>query len=84
MSISLIPVHGIGEVKPGERIADLIAEHADIAEGDVLVVTQKIVSKAEGRLSEIDPNDPLSHKQLVIDESVRVLRRRGDLLLTET
>ena len=51
---------------------------------DVLVVTQKIVSKAEGRLVDVDPNDPLSHKQLVEDEAVRVLRRRGDIVITET
>jgi coenzyme F420-0:L-glutamate ligase/coenzyme F420-1:gamma-L-glutamate ligase len=47
-------------------------------------VTQKIVSKAEGRLVEIDPNDPLSHKILVEQEAVRIVRRRGDLIITET
>ena len=51
---------------------------------DVLVVTQKIVSKAEGRLVPIDATDPLSHKQLVEDEAVRIVRRRGDLIITET
>jgi coenzyme F420-0:L-glutamate ligase/coenzyme F420-1:gamma-L-glutamate ligase len=51
---------------------------------DVLVVTQKIVSKAEGRLVEIDPDDPLSHKALVESEAVRIVRRRGDLIITET
>ena len=55
-----------------------------LADFDVLVVTQKIVSKAEGRLVAIDPNDPLSHKQLVEDEAVRIVRRRGDLIITET
>jgi coenzyme F420-0:L-glutamate ligase/coenzyme F420-1:gamma-L-glutamate ligase len=50
----------------------------------VVVVTQKVVSKVEGRLVEIDPDDPLSHKPLVISESARILRRRGDLLMTET
>ncbi|MGH2686402.1 MAG: coenzyme F420-0:L-glutamate ligase, partial [Actinomycetota bacterium] len=43
-----------------------------------------IVSKAEGRLVEVDPDDPLSHKALVEQESVRVLRRRGDLVISET
>jgi coenzyme F420-0:L-glutamate ligase/coenzyme F420-1:gamma-L-glutamate ligase len=42
------------------------------------------VSKAEGRLEPIDPDDPLSHKALVEREAVRVLRRRGDLVITET
>ena len=51
---------------------------------DVLVVTQNIVSKAEGAMAQVDPNDPLSHKPLVEQESVRILRRRGDLIISET
>ena len=50
----------------------------------MLVVTQKVVSKAEGRLVAVDPDDPLSHKAVVEQEAVRVLRRRGDLVITET
>jgi coenzyme F420-0:L-glutamate ligase/coenzyme F420-1:gamma-L-glutamate ligase len=82
--IQLIPVRGMPEVRPGDVIAELIAAHAALVDGDVVVVTQKIVSKAEGRLVPVDPDDPLSHKQAVLDESVRVLRRRGDLIMTET
>ncbi|MCU4185699.1 coenzyme F420-0:L-glutamate ligase [Acidiferrimicrobium sp. IK] len=85
MTLSIIPVLGIPEVTPGDRIADLIAaSDAVLLDGDVVVVTQKVVSKAEGRLAPVDASDPVGHKQLVLDESVRVLRRRGDLLLTET
>jgi coenzyme F420-0:L-glutamate ligase/coenzyme F420-1:gamma-L-glutamate ligase len=84
VSISLIPVHGIPEVRPGDDLAALIAAHAELADGDVVVVTQKVVSKAEGRLVAIDPDDPGSHKRLVLDEAVRVLRRRGELIMTET
>jgi len=47
-------------------------------------VTQKVVSKAENRLVDIDPIDPLSHKPLVEQESVRILRRRGELIISET
>jgi coenzyme F420-0:L-glutamate ligase/coenzyme F420-1:gamma-L-glutamate ligase len=47
-------------------------------------VTQKIVSKAENRLVEIDADDPVSHKKLVEEEAVRIVRRRGDLIITET
>lgn len=83
-TIELIPVEGIPEVHDGDVIAELIDDVTDLQDGDVLVVTQKIVSKAEGRLVPVDPDDPLSHKQVVLDESVRVLRRRGDLLMTET
>jgi coenzyme F420-0:L-glutamate ligase/coenzyme F420-1:gamma-L-glutamate ligase len=82
--LSLLPVHGLPEIRPGDELAALIAARADLATGDVLVVTQKVVSKAEGRLVAVDPDDPVAHKPLVRDESVRILRRRGDLLVTET
>jgi len=83
-ALTVIPVAGIPEVRPGDELAALIAEHADLESGDVVVVTQKVVSKAEGRLVAVDPDDPLSHKHLVREEAVRVLRQRGDLLVTET
>jgi len=82
--LTVMPVHGIPEVVPGDVLAELIAAHAELAGGDVVVVTQKVVSKAEGRLLAVDPDDPLAQRQAVLDESVRVLRRRGDLLVTET
>lgn len=83
-------VEGIGEIRPGDQLGDMIADacsnepNGPLADNDVLVVTQKIVSKAEGRLVEIDPDDPLSHKVLVEEEAVRIVRRRGDLIITET
>jgi coenzyme F420-0:L-glutamate ligase/coenzyme F420-1:gamma-L-glutamate ligase len=82
--LQLLPVEGIGEVRPGDDLAAVIVEHADVQDGDVLVVTQKIVSKAEGRLVAVDPDDPGSHRRLIADEAVRVLRRRGELVMTET
>ena len=84
MTISLIPVEGIGEIAPGDDLAEIIAAAAPLAAGDVVVVTQKVVSKAEGRLVAVDPSDPRSHKVHVEAEAVRVLRRRGDLIMTET
>lgn len=83
-------VEGIGEVSPGDQVGDVIVDacrhepNGPLKDGDVLVVTQKIVSKAEDRLIPIDPSDPLSHKKLVEDEAVRIVRRRGDLIITET
>ena len=50
----------------------------------MIVVTQKIVSKAEGAMVEVDPDDPLSHKPIVERESRRILRRRGELIISET
>ena len=77
-------VEGLPEIGPGDDLAGLIADAAEVADGDVVVVTQKIVSKAEGAMAAVDPDDPLSHKPLVEQESVRVLRRRGDLIISET
>lgn len=77
-----MPVIGIGEIRPGDDLAAVISEAAELLDGDVLVVTQKVVSKAEGRLVQVDPK--IGHKPLVIKESARVLRRRGDLIISET
>jgi coenzyme F420-0:L-glutamate ligase/coenzyme F420-1:gamma-L-glutamate ligase len=84
VTISLIPVLGIPEVHRGDDLAALIAGATDLADGDVVVVTQKIVSKAEGQLVPVDPDDRDARAAIVLSEAVRVLRRRGDLIMTET
>ena len=86
-SLTIIPVTGIGEIEPGDDLASIIAEATqqtgnDLQDGDVLVITQKVVSKAEDRLVDVDPE--VGHKPLVERESVRILRRRGDLIISET
>ena len=81
-SIHIRPVTGLPEVSPGDDLAGMIAEAVDLADGDVLVVTQKVVSKAEDRLVDVDSE--VGHKQIVDAEAVRVLRRRGDLVIAET
>jgi len=94
--ISIYPVSGLGEVVPGADLVDLLAGALDpsrpggpalpggLVDGDILVVTQKVVSKAEGRIVEIDASDPEAKQTLVEKESVRILRRRDELLITET
>jgi coenzyme F420-0:L-glutamate ligase/coenzyme F420-1:gamma-L-glutamate ligase len=82
--LQIIPVEGLPEIREGDVVADRIAERAELRDGDVVVVTQKVVSKAEGRLEAIDAHDPHAHRAVVERESVRVLRRRGDLVLSET
>ena len=87
--LEVFAVGGIGEIQPGDDLAGLIAEAVtagpeELRDGDVVVVTQKVVSKAENQLVAIDPDDPHSHRPLVQDESVRILRRRGDLVISET
>ncbi len=91
-SISLLPVRGLGEIGPGDDLCDTLVavlrpaapDGLQLRDGDVLVVTQKIVSKAEGRVVPIDPDDLAAKVRLVESEAVRVVRRRGDLLITET
>ena len=80
--IEVLAVAGLPEVRPGDDLAALIAGAVDLVDGAVVVVTQKVVSKAEDRLVDIDPE--VGHRPLVERESVRILRRRGDLVIAET
>ena len=87
--LRVLPVTGLGEVVPGTDLGDLIsaaisANGPELHDGDVVVVTQKVVSKSEGRLVKIDHDDPAAKAALVERESVRVLRHRGDLMISET
>ncbi len=83
-SLEIFGVEGIGEIRRSNDLATLICEATQLLDGDVVVVTQKIVSKAEGAMVEVDASDPLSHKPIVERESVRILRRRGELIISET
>lgn len=82
--LEVFGVDGLPEVRRGDDLAGMIAGTVDLVDGDVVVVTQKVVSKAEGAMVEVDADDPRGHRQVVEDESVRVLRRRGDLVISET
>ena len=78
--IEILPIEGIPEVNEGDDIAELLA-HAtpDLRSGDVIVVTQKVVSKAEGRIA------PVADKaEVIASESKRVLRRAGTMVIAET
>jgi coenzyme F420-0:L-glutamate ligase/coenzyme F420-1:gamma-L-glutamate ligase len=88
-ALTIIPIVGIPEVRPGDALADLIVDAAEaqrtpFLDHDCVVVTQKVVSKAENRLVSLDPDDAAARRALVESESVRVLRRRGDLIISET
>lgn len=82
--ISLLPVTGIPEVKEGDEVADLLLGAVAIDDFDVLVVTQKVVSKAEGRLVACDAADPTARRAVLESETRRVLRERDGMLITET
>jgi len=97
--LEVLAVEGLPEVHPGDDLAQLIASHTSLVDGDVVVVAQKVVSKAEGRLrrlsdvtasAEAERIAPLliaapdpRFVQIVLDESVRVVRSER-ILITET
>jgi coenzyme F420-0:L-glutamate ligase len=87
--IEILPVHGIGELRPGDDLAEQILQHGPALEdGDVLVVTSKAVSKTEGRLVVLDTADDDAReaaRQEAIDaETVRVIATRDALRIVET
>lgn len=86
--VELIPLTGIGEVRPGEDLAGAIGDALEagpgLSGGDVVVVTHKVVSKAEGAVVELPDRGPDAHRSLVESEAVSILRRRGDLVIART
>lgn len=101
--IQIIPVRGIGEIRPGDALAPLLLDALvsaglSLENGDVLVVTQKIVSKAEGRLVDPATVEPsafaeriavqgrkdASYQELVLRESRRIVKMANGVLITET
>jgi coenzyme F420-0:L-glutamate ligase / coenzyme F420-1:gamma-L-glutamate ligase len=94
--ISIRPVEGLPEIGEGDDLAALIAERAELEDGDVLVVAQKAVSKAEARvvpLHEVEPSerarglaadrDP-RQLEVILREAVRLVRVRPPLVIAET
>ena len=97
LELRVIPIHGLPEIEEGAKLGELIAA-AEIEPGDILVVSQKIVSKSEGRLRKLSSVIPDAEArklaavlgkapalvQLILDESKEVLRAERDVLITET
>lgn len=85
--LEVLPVVGIREIAAGDDLATLIvaaiaADGWHLKNKDIVVVTHKVVSKQEGRVVEIP--DEEAYRALVEDEAVRIVRRRGDLVITQT
>ena len=95
--ISITPVEGLPEIHEGDDLGTLIAERARLEDGDVLVVAQKVVSKAEGRivaLEEVAASeraralagewcDP-RESEMILREATRIVRSRNALVIAET
>ena len=98
--LSVFPLEGLPEIEAGDDLATLLADAAERAGGlldaDVVVVAQKIVSKAEGRVVSLDGIEPSAqarelaadadprHVELILRESVRIVRSRPPLVIAET
>jgi coenzyme F420-0:L-glutamate ligase/coenzyme F420-1:gamma-L-glutamate ligase len=98
--IRILPLHEVPEVRPGDDLGGMLAAAAERAggleDGDVVVVAQKAVSKAEGRvlrLEDVEPSqqarelagdDDPRRLEVILQESVRVLRSRPPLVIAET
>ena len=94
----VLPVEGIPEVRPGDDLAALVAEAADVRADDIVVVTHKIVSKAEGRLVDLRTVEPSAlakafaarhgkdprQIEVVLRESRRIVRMDRGLIISET
>jgi coenzyme F420-0:L-glutamate ligase / coenzyme F420-1:gamma-L-glutamate ligase len=78
MTVEVIPVRGLPEIGSGDDLPTLIAGATSLQSGDVVAVTQKVVSKAEGRIV------PGHKDEWVAREARRIVARRGDLVIAET
>jgi coenzyme F420-0:L-glutamate ligase / coenzyme F420-1:gamma-L-glutamate ligase len=96
--LQIKPVEGLPEIEEGTALGALIADRCELRDGDVLVVAQKIVSKAEGRLRRLSSVIPGAEArrlaavlgkepalvELILAESAEVLRTERSVLITET
>ena len=95
--IEIVPVHGLPEIRKDDDLAALVVERATLEDEDVVVVAQKVVSKAEGRIVRIDDytasekarelagdeRDP-REVEVILREAKRIVRERGPLVIAET
>jgi coenzyme F420-0:L-glutamate ligase/coenzyme F420-1:gamma-L-glutamate ligase len=97
-SLTVLPVTGLPEIEEGAELGRLIAARAELRDGDVVVVSQKVVSKAEGRVRRLSSVLPSAEARrlaavlgrepnlvaLILEESRAVLRAERGVLITET
>ncbi|MCU1611620.1 MAG: F420-dependent oxidoreductase, partial [Pseudonocardiales bacterium] len=85
--IRIVPVRGLPEFRPGDDLIGALVTAAPwLIDGDVVVVTSKVVSKVEGRLITVPADQAerdAARRELVAAEARRVIARRGRTLITE-
>lgn len=89
MTLTIHPLTGIPEVQAGDDLPRLLldavaAAGLELEADDVLVVTHKVVSKAEGAVVPLEGDEEASYRALVLEEADRIVRRRGDLVIART
>jgi coenzyme F420-0:L-glutamate ligase/coenzyme F420-1:gamma-L-glutamate ligase len=89
MTIEIHALDGIPEINRGDDLGVLITEAVAISglvlqAGDALVVTHKIVSKAEGAVRLLEGDEEAAYRALALEEAAEVIRRRGDLIIAKT
>jgi coenzyme F420-0:L-glutamate ligase/coenzyme F420-1:gamma-L-glutamate ligase len=89
VTLSIHPVPGLPDIKPGDDLAAMLAEALARAglgpdPGDILVVTHKVVSKAEGAVARLEGDEEAAYRRLAQEQAVEILRRRGDLIIART
>jgi coenzyme F420-0:L-glutamate ligase/coenzyme F420-1:gamma-L-glutamate ligase len=95
--IEILPVEGLPEIGEGDDLGALIAEATDLRDGDAVVIAQKVVSKAEGRIVALEnvrpssrarelagPATDLRQLEVILAETARIVRSRGGLVIAET
>jgi coenzyme F420-0:L-glutamate ligase / coenzyme F420-1:gamma-L-glutamate ligase len=95
-ALTIAPVRGLPELREGDDLARLIADSAELQDGDMLVVAQKAISKVEGRVVRLDDVEPSPRAreiageadarriEVILREANRIVRTRGSLVITET
>jgi coenzyme F420-0:L-glutamate ligase/coenzyme F420-1:gamma-L-glutamate ligase len=90
MTLTIHPLGGIPEVSAGDDIAELLlvslaAAELELEDGDIVVITHKIISKAEGAVVPLEGRDEdAAYRRIVHEQAIEVLRRRGDLVIART
>ncbi|MEK6966930.1 MAG: coenzyme F420-0:L-glutamate ligase, partial [Thermoproteota archaeon] len=98
MTLEIIPVNLKKEIGPGDKLADLISSNAKLQDGDILIISQKIISKQEGRTvnlslvipsilaaglaSEYQKNPQVV--EIILSETKRIVRMENGILISET